>query len=114
MPLGWSLKWCDVLPLDARRYYEGGASSVYFWELDGVANGFAACILFKKTVEAGKKGLQARHALEWRGMACHELSSHAKSWSGMRVARREAPALHASPAPSPHPPRTRALARLPR
>jgi capping protein (actin filament) muscle Z-line, beta len=27
------------------QYYEGGLSSVYFWEVDG---GFAACVLFKK------------------------------------------------------------------
>jgi len=41
----------------AHRYYEGGASSVYFWEPEG--EGFAACILFKKTVETQKKGLRA-------------------------------------------------------
>ena len=30
----------------ARRYYEGGASSVYFWDIDDTS--FAACVLFKK------------------------------------------------------------------
>jgi capping protein (actin filament) muscle Z-line, beta len=34
----------------AHRYYEGGASSVYFWEPEG--EGFAACILFKKSEQA--------------------------------------------------------------
>ena len=28
------------------NYYEGGASSVYCWELEGTS--FAACVLFKK------------------------------------------------------------------
>lgn len=39
------------------NYYEAGASSVYFWELDEVA--FAACVLFKKDVERKKKGLES-------------------------------------------------------
>lgn len=42
-----------------RRYYEGGVSSVYVWELDTGSAGFAACILFKKTVDAAKKGVNA-------------------------------------------------------
>lgn len=55
----------------ACRYYEGGASSVYFWELQDGAPGFAACVLFKKTVEAAKKGLtggfwDAIHVVEVR------------------------------------------------
>jgi len=49
----------DLFNSYREMYYEGGTSSVYFWDLDGVANGFAACILFKKTVEATKKGLKA-------------------------------------------------------
>jgi capping protein beta len=40
-----------------QNYYEGGASSVYFWELE--ADAFAACVLFKKDVEQKKKGLEA-------------------------------------------------------
>jgi len=39
------------------NYYEAGASSVYFWELDETS--FAACVLFKKDVEQKKKGLEA-------------------------------------------------------
>jgi len=49
----------DLFNSYREMYYEGGASSVYFWELDGAADGFAACVLFKKTVEAAKKGLNA-------------------------------------------------------
>ena len=40
-----------------QNYYENGASSVYFWELDDTS--FAACVLFKKDVEQKKKGLEA-------------------------------------------------------
>jgi len=51
------------------NYYENGASSVYFWELDQTA--FAACVLFKKDVEQKKKGLEsggwdAIHVIEVR------------------------------------------------
>jgi len=35
------------------RYFEGGVSSVYCWDLD---NGFAAVILIKKTQDQSKKG----------------------------------------------------------
>ena len=35
------------------RYYEGGVSSVYAWDLD---DGFAAVILIKKTQDSTKKG----------------------------------------------------------
>ena len=43
----------DVFQSYREMYYEGGASSVYFWELDDgqSAGAFAACILFKKTVD---------------------------------------------------------------
>jgi len=47
----------DLFNSYREMYYEGGASSVYFWEQDGP--GFAACILFKKTVETQKKGLRS-------------------------------------------------------
>lgn len=49
----------DLFNSYREMYYEGGASSVYLWELDPGAPGFAACVLFKKTVEAAKKGLTA-------------------------------------------------------
>jgi len=45
----------DLFNSYREMYYEGGVSSVYFWEIDG---GFAACILFKKSGD-GKKGLRA-------------------------------------------------------
>jgi len=64
-----------------QNYYEAGASSVYFWELDDVA--FAACVLFKKDVEQKKKGLEAGgwdaiHVVEVRpgkGKASYKLTS---------------------------------------
>ena len=31
------------------RYYEGGISSVYFWDLD---DGFAGVVLLKKSIES--------------------------------------------------------------
>jgi len=54
-------------------YYEGGASSVYCWELDSPSN-FAACILFKKDVDQKKRGLDsggwdAIHVIEVRPSA---------------------------------------------
>ena len=36
----------DIFNGYREMYYEGGASSVYFWDLDDDA--FAACVLFKK------------------------------------------------------------------
>jgi len=64
-----------------QNYYENGASSVYFWELDATA--FAACVLFKKDVEQKKKGLEsggwdAIHVVEVRpngGRAAYKLTS---------------------------------------
>jgi hypothetical protein len=32
---------------DGRRYFEGGISSVYLWDMD---DGFAGCVLLKKGV----------------------------------------------------------------
>jgi capping protein beta len=47
----------DIFDGYREMYYEGGASSVYFWDLDEPA--FAACVLFKKDVETKIKGLNA-------------------------------------------------------
>lgn len=47
----------DLFSSYMQNYYEGGASSVYFWELDGPS--FAACVLFKKEVEVKRKGLES-------------------------------------------------------
>lgn len=49
-----SLHLCNhLVPMSPRRYYEGGASSVYFWDLEGES--FAACVLLKKDAEEKKK-----------------------------------------------------------
>jgi len=47
----------DIFNGYREMYYEGGAVSVYFWDLDD--NAFAACVLFKKDVETKIKGLNA-------------------------------------------------------
>jgi len=43
----------EVFDIYRELYFEGGVSSVYCWDLD---NGFAACILIKKTQDQSKKG----------------------------------------------------------
>lgn len=43
----------EVFDIYRDLYFEGGVSSVYCWDLD---NGFAACILIKKTQDQSKKG----------------------------------------------------------
>jgi capping protein beta len=43
----------EVFDIYRELYYEGGVSSVYAWDID---DGFAACILFKKTQDQSKKG----------------------------------------------------------
>ena len=71
----------DVFASYMSNYYEGGASSVYFWELDD--SSFACCVLFKKEVEQKKKGLEsgawdAIHVVEVRpsgGKASYKLTS---------------------------------------
>lgn len=40
----------DFLFVFGDRYYEGGVSSVYFWDLD---DGFAGVVLLKKSMYAG-------------------------------------------------------------
>ena len=60
----------DLFQSYMQNYYENGASSVYFWELDETA--FAACVLFKKDVVVEKKkglesgGWDAIHVCEIR------------------------------------------------
>jgi capping protein beta len=72
----------DVFDGYREMYYEGGASSVYFWELDETS--FAACVLFKKDVEQKVKDLKAGnwdaiHVIEIRpqgkGKAAYKLTS---------------------------------------
>jgi len=63
------------------QYYEGGASSVYCWELE--ESSFAACVLLKKDVDVKKRGLEsggwdAIHVIEVRpaqGQANYKLTS---------------------------------------
>jgi len=43
----------EVFDIYRELYYEGGTSSVYCWDLD---QGFAACILIKKTQDTSRKG----------------------------------------------------------
>jgi len=43
----------EVFDLYRDLYFEGGVSSVYCWDLD---DGFASCILIKKTQDQSKKG----------------------------------------------------------
>jgi len=47
----------DIFDGYREMYYEGGAVSVYFWDLDEPA--FAVCVLFKKDVETKIQGLNA-------------------------------------------------------
>ena len=56
------------------RYYEGGVSSVYCWEVDG---GFAACILIKKTQDQSKKGQPMKGA--WDSIHVMEVSDSGRS-----------------------------------
>lgn len=43
---------CDLGYLCVLRYFEGGVSSVYLWDLD---HGFAGVILIKKAGDGSKK-----------------------------------------------------------
>lgn len=59
----------SLFDLYKTQYYEGGASSVYCWELGDSC--FAACVLFKKDVDVKKRGLEsggwdAIHVIEVR------------------------------------------------
>lgn len=59
----------EVFEAYKTQYYEGGASSVYCWELDDTS--FAACVLLKKDVDVKKRGLEsggwdAIHVIEVR------------------------------------------------
>jgi capping protein beta len=71
----------DVFNIYRDLYYEGGVSSVYCWDLD---DGFAACILFKKTQDQSKKGQPMKGAwdsihvvevIDGKGSAQYKLTS---------------------------------------
>lgn len=55
-------------------YYEGGVSSVYCWDLD---DGFAACLLFKKTQDHSKKGQPMKGS--WDSVHVMEVTGKGKS-----------------------------------
>jgi capping protein beta len=42
------------------RYYEGGISSVYFWDID---EGFAGCVLLKKGIIHFSSSFYGYHAI---------------------------------------------------
>ena len=46
---GWGRGYGGVVLTDAGRYFEGGISSVYLWDMD---DGFAGCVLLKKCMHA--------------------------------------------------------------
>jgi capping protein beta len=58
-------------------YFEGGVSSVYMWDLD---NGFAACILIKKTQDQSKKGQPMKGT--WDSIHVMEVDERSKKGQG--------------------------------
>lgn len=59
------------------RYFEGGVSSVYMWDLN---NGFAACILIKKTQDQSKKGQPMKGT--WDSIHVIEVDERSKKGQG--------------------------------
>jgi len=55
-------------------YFEGGVSSVYCWDLE---DGFAACILIKKTQDQSKKGQPMKGT--WDSIHVVEVGDHQKN-----------------------------------
>ena len=76
------------------QYYEGGASSVYCWELDDSA--FAACVLMKKEVDVKKRGLEAGcwdaiHVIEVKPVSAGQAHYKLTSTIMLRVACAHSP-----------------------
>jgi len=67
----------DAFDVYRDLYFEGGVSSVYMWDLD---NGFAACILIKKTQDQSKKGQPMKGT--WDSIHVIEVDEKAKKGSG--------------------------------
>lgn len=63
----------EVFEIYRDLYYEGGVSSVYMWDLD---DGFAACILIKKTQDQTKKGQPMRGS--WDSIHVVEVNDRTK------------------------------------
>jgi len=61
----------EVFDIYRDLYFEGGVSSVYCWDLD---DGFAACILIKKTQDQSKKGQPMKGA--WDSIHVVEVQDH--------------------------------------
>jgi len=64
----------EVFDIYRDMYFEGGVSSVYCWDLD---DGFAACILIKKTQDQSKKGQPMKGT--WDSIHVVEVSDHQKN-----------------------------------
>eukprot|EP01115_Flamella_aegyptia_P002394 TRINITY_DN136434_c0_g1_i1.p1 TRINITY_DN136434_c0_g1~~TRINITY_DN136434_c0_g1_i1.p1 ORF type:complete len:271 (-),score=115.30 TRINITY_DN136434_c0_g1_i1:10-822(-) len=64
----------EVFDIYRDLYFEGGISSVYCWDLD---DGFAACILIKKTQDQSKKGQPMKGT--WDSIHVVEVQDHQKN-----------------------------------
>jgi len=64
----------EVFDIYRDLYFEGGVSSVYCWDLD---DGFAACILIKKTQDQSKKGQPMKGT--WDSIHVVEVADHQKT-----------------------------------
>jgi len=67
----------EVFDIYRDLYFEGGVSSVYCWDLD---DGFAACILIKKTQDQSKKGQPMKGT--WDSIHVVEVQENNKTKSG--------------------------------
>jgi len=64
----------EVFDIYRDLYFEGGVSSVYLWDLD---DGFAGCILIKKTQDQSKKGQPMKGT--WDSIHVVEVQDHQKN-----------------------------------
>jgi len=64
----------EIFDIYREMYFEGGVSSVYCWDLD---DGFAACILIKKTQDRSAKGPPMRGT--WDSIHVVEVQDNKKS-----------------------------------
>lgn len=78
----------DIFNGYREMYYEGGVSSVYFWDLDDQT--FAACVLFKKDAEEKKKLNQGNwdsiHVIEVRSAGGNKAAYKLTSTIMLRIA----------------------------
>lgn len=78
----------DIFNGYREMYYEGGVSSVYFWDLDDQT--FAACVLFKKDAEEKKKLNQGNwdsiHVIEVRSAGGNKAAYKLTSTVMLRIA----------------------------